>query len=95
MPTTHRISGNFRLVIAILLLVSSFWSYAESDQAPGTGYFKVEFSPLELLGEQGVADAVDMEPVTCRQESNLDRGKRLRDSSCCWKTHVPGDAGAA
>ena len=74
MPTPHRISGNLRLALASLLLVSCLWSYAESDQTPRTGYFKVEFSPLELLGEQGVADAAEI----LRSDANLS-----------WQLYVP------
>jgi len=74
MPTPHRISGNISLALASLLLVSCYYAYAESDQTPRTGYFEVEFSPTELLGEQGAADAADI----LRSDANLS-----------WQLYVP------
>ncbi len=57
---------------ALFLAVSPL--LAESDKTPGTGFFKVEFSPLELLGEQGAADAADI----LRSDDNLG-----------WQIYVP------
>jgi hypothetical protein len=56
------------------LLFAASWSGAESDVTPRTGYFEVEFSPLELLGEQGVIDVADI----LRSEDNIS-----------WQLYVP------
>ena len=80
MPTPHRISGNLRLALASLLLVTYSWSPATSDETPRTGFYKVEFSPLELLGEQGVIGAADI----------------LRsDDTISWQIYVPDTYDAA
>ncbi len=42
------------------MLLTASWSSATSNETPRTGFYKVEFSPLELLGEQGVIDAADI-----------------------------------
>lgn len=67
-------------IYCCLLLCVAFWSSAESDVKPRTGYFKVEFSPLELLGEQGVIDAADI----LRSEDNIS-----------WQLYVPDSYDAA
>jgi len=67
------------LFIVPLLFVAS-GSSAESDVKPRTGYFKVEFTPLELLGEQGVIDAADI----LRSEDNIS-----------WQLYVPDSYDAA
>jgi hypothetical protein len=70
----HRINGTFRLAIASLLLVTCSWSSAEKEDAPRTGYFKVEFSPRQLLGEQGVINAANI----LRSDDNIS-----------WQLYVP------
>lgn len=71
---THRIDGTLRRAFTSLLLIACTCSFATSDETPRTGYFRVEFSPLELLGEQGVADAADI----LRSDANLS-----------WQLYVP------
>ena len=61
------------ICIVPLLFAASSLS-AESDGIPRTGYFKVEFSPQELLGEQGVIDAADI----LRSDDNIS-----------WQLYVP------
>jgi len=71
---TRRLNGTLRRAFTSLLLVTCTCSSATSDETPRTGYFRVEFSPLELLGEQGVADAADI----LRSDANLS-----------WQLYVP------
>jgi hypothetical protein len=71
---TLRINGTLRRALASLLLVTCSWSSAESIEAPRTGYFKLEFPPEELLGEQGVIGAADI----LRSDENLS-----------WQLYVP------
>jgi hypothetical protein len=63
-------NGLDRFVLASLLLIACFCSSAASDVADKpsrTGYFALEFSPQELLGEQGAAAAADI----LRSDDNL------------------------
>lgn len=71
---THRINGTLRRAFTSLLLVTCTWSSATSDETPRTGSFKVEFSPLELLGEQGAIDAAEI----LRSDDNIS-----------WQLYVP------
>lgn len=80
MPRPHRISDNLRLAFASLLLVTCSWSSATSDETPRTGFYKVEFSPSVLLGEQGVIDAADI----LRSDDNFS-----------WQIYVPESYDAA
>jgi hypothetical protein len=63
-----------RLVLGSIMLLACSSSSADGDEALRTGFFTVEFSPLELLGEQGVADAADI----LRSDDNLR-----------WQIYVP------
>ena len=59
---------NFLVGLLIVpLLFTGIGSLAASDDLGRTGFFRVEFSPRELLGEQGVTDAADI----LRSDDNL------------------------
>ena len=55
-------------------VLAASWSSAMGDESLRTGFFKVELSPLELLGEQGVIDAADI----LRSDDNIS-----------WQLYVP------
>jgi hypothetical protein len=62
------------LAANIGVLAASWSPAAASDEILRTGFYKVEFSPLELLGEQGVIDAADI----LRSDDNIS-----------WQLYVP------
>jgi len=61
-------------IVIVPLLFMCSGSSADTEEPPRTGYFNVEFSQLELLGEQGVTDAADI---------------LLSDDDISWQIYVP------
>lgn len=49
-----------RAAITLLLLTATPGWSVESSETPRTGFFKIEFTPQELLGEEGTRDAAEI-----------------------------------